>query len=503
MTVTNHQTDRQRTREELLDALAHVGGKLTAEEDIVFQGKKLIVPENMNLTEAIDFLCDKREEDEQEIAFSRTFNYRPLDGARATGIAMRKAFGMMVSKPIRTMFGSNPPQLVDINVSATETEQVPWGRIQVPLLPGADIYLAATKDRERGHLFTITVSAPKKLRFHIEGLFRLIEDELANNSMYRGKAFDGKDDPDFLDLRGFDPKKVVYSVDTLTQLDANIWSVIRYADEIEAIGMGLKRAILLEGPYGTGKTLAATWTARIAEENGWTFISCRPNRDNLMTVMQTARLYQPCVVFFEDVDTIADPSNGEDHVSELLDVFDGIQSKDTKIIVVLTTNHVERIHKGMVRPGRLDAVIHVGELDRLGYEKLIRSLVPVEKLSPKTNFDEVAEAFAGFMPAFAAEAIKRAMRYNVARNLGKLTVLETKDFVEAANGLRPQLELMNGAKEHHVAPALNEAVASIVKDSVREQLDESVIVNARGLAYGVGTDANEAYQRASETQESL
>ncbi|NIS12736.1 MAG: AAA family ATPase, partial [Thermoplasmata archaeon] len=88
------------------------------------------------------------------------------------------------------------------------------------------------------------------------------------------------------------------------------------------------------------------------------FIQCRPGIDNVYDAMKTARLYQPAVVFYEDVDTIAqgDQTQGHVAVTQLLDIFDGLTAKSTKILAILTTNHPEKIHKGMVRPGRLDAV---------------------------------------------------------------------------------------------------------------------------------------------------
>lgn len=440
------ESERTKTKKQLLDALANLGGRLTAEEDVVFEGKKLIVPLGMNMRDAIDFLQDKIAEEEQEMVFSRTFNYRPWDGAYAALNAMKAAFGMVRSAPTPGLFGDTPPKLITINVSATETVQVPWGVLKVPMMRGAKIHLTHTMHDEYGLVFQMHVEGPRKYRFHAEGLFNLVEEELAKNSIYRGKAFDGQPQPQFLDLRGFDKDKVIYGHDTLTQLDANIWAVLKYTDRLKALGQPLKRAVLLEGPYGTGKTLAATWTAKIAEDNGWTFISCRPNRDNLYDVMTTARLYQPAVVFFEDVDLIADPDTGHDNVSQLLDVFDGIQAKDTKIMVVLTTNHVEKLHKGMVRPGRLDAIIHIGEWDADGFKRLIQQIVPPGKLGD-VDYEVVAEAMHGFLPAFAKEAVDRAIRYNLARNFGDLNVLTTEDFVAAAEGLRPQLELMNDARE--------------------------------------------------------
>src|SRR3990167_10320825 len=101
---------------------------------------------------------------------------------------------------------------------------------------------------------------------------------------------------------------------------------MRYATAHRELGLPLKRAILLDGTYGTGKSLAGYLTARVAETNGWTFLMARPGRDNFLQVMQTARLYQPAVVFFEDAETVTGYESN-DLINQVLDTFDGIQSK--------------------------------------------------------------------------------------------------------------------------------------------------------------------------------
>lgn len=467
------KSDREQQIENVLTEIAKLGGKLTAEDDILFQGKKLILPETMELSEAIRFLEEKREEDERKVSFSRTFKYRPWDGAHATMVALRQAFGAFSQRSIKTFWGENPPQLVTINVGPNDTIQVPWGRMGVVHLPGLDLYLDDAQDRELGSIFRIVAQGPRKYRHHVEGIFRLVEQELERNSIYRGKAFDGQSMPNFLDLSGVDPTKVIYSESTLEQLDANIWSVLRWPDKMQELGMPLKRAILLEGPYGTGKTLAAFLTAKIAVDSGWSFLLCRPGQDDLMDVMQTARLYQPAVVFFEDVDALASASQ-QTMIPKLLDIFDGIKAKGTRIICVLTTNHVERIHKGMVRPGRLDAVVHIGELDAGGLRRLVEAVVPPELLDVALDWDAVCRAMAGFLPAFAKESIDRAMRYNIARNQGKATELSTRDFVAAAEGLRPQLELMETAKDTSPQPRLDRALDAVIQASVNHVIEREL-----------------------------
>lgn len=457
-------------RARILDNLAELGGKLTAEEDVLFQGQKFILPERMDLGSAISFLREKQLEDENEMNFTRTFRYRPWDGARATMAALRKAFGI-VSQRGQGAHGSTPPELRTIPISATETEQIPWGGLGVGHLPGCSLSLGSVKDPDFGQLFTLSAVGPRRYRHHIEGIFRLVEEELRANSMYRAKAFDGQEVPQFLDLSGVDPSKVIYTDQVVDRLEADIWALIRYPEQMRKMGLPLKRAVLLEGPYGTGKTLAAFLTAQIAQDHGWTFIYGRPGRDELEEVMATARLYPPAVVFFEDVDTIAH-AEGVDHVTRTLDILDGIQAKGTEILCILTTNHLNRIHKGMVRPGRLDAVIHIGALDASAIERLVHSLVPDSLISEDADWGAVGAAMDGFMPAFCKEAIDRAMRWNLARNKGNPSSLTTEDFIAAADGLRPQLELMSRAGEG----ARLDGIGSAIERTVKQSIDGTLLV---------------------------
>lgn len=470
-----------RERQLLLDRLADLGGRQTAEEDVTFSGTKLVIPAKMTMKAAVTFLEEKITEDEREVTFSRTYKYRPWDGARATMTALKKAFGMVAQRPTPSFFGDIPPQLVTIPVSATETDQVPWGRLGVVHLPGCVLSLGGEVHVELGTIFRLVASGPRKYRFEVEGIFRLVEEELRTNSLYRGKAFDGQEHPQFLDLSGVDPSKVIYSEEVTTQLEANVWALLRWPEKMRELGVPLKRAILLEGPFGTGKTLCAYLTAKVAAAHGWTFVMCRPGRDEFRDVMATARLYQPSVVFFEDVDRMSG-NDGSDRVSELLDLFDGLQAKGTDIICILTTNHVERIHKGMVRPGRLDAVVHIGSLDHQGIRRLVEATVPADLLDPSIDWTAVGDSMDGYLPAFCREAIDRTVRYNVSRNQGQATKLGTEDFVAAANGLRPQLDLMNGAGEGDQLDTVGVALERVVATAVTEKLRATEVQDSDGDA---------------------
>lgn len=473
-------TRDQEIRERALEALAKLGGQAVADDDVAFEGKRFVLPESMrgNLDNAIKSLTDKRDEEEKEFAFSRVFTFRPRDGAVATGRALRRAFGFTRGKPIQTFFGERPPVLIDVEVGLGEHEQAPWGALTVPGLEGLTLYLGSTLDPEYGQVFALSAEGPRKYRFHVEGLFNLVQAELEERSVYRGQAIDGQEVPKFLDLTGVDESSVVYTRSVLSQLEANVWSPIVHAEQLAELRQPGKRAVLFEGPYGTGKTLAAYLTAQKAVVHGWTFLMCRPGRDDLATVMQTARMYQPACVFFEDLDTVGSPTDGGgDHMSRMLDLFDGLDSKGLRLLLVMTTNRVECLHPGLLRPGRLDAVVSVGALDRPGIEQLTR-LVLRDALGDDVDFDQVAKAVNGYMPAFVKEALDRTIRYSVVRNAGQLGQITTDDLIEAAEGLRAQFELMHGASAEPPDTGLPGALGVLVETAAARVIGGSTVVDA-------------------------
>ena len=460
-------TTRQREAD-VIALLEEAGGKLAAEDDIqIGPGKQFRLPEGTSYQDGIRILHRKVEEDENTMAFKRQFPFRPYDGALATMRMFRRVFGLVV----HSSHGWSLPQLIDVPVDVGKTEQVPWGDLEIPLLPGVTFVLGSYRDPDYGLLFEINAVGPRKERFKVNGVFDLIGKELREQSLYRGKAFDGREMPEFIDTTVVDRAKVVYSDETMRQITANVWSLLRFTDTFRQEGLPLKRAVLFEGPYGTGKTLASTITAQEAVANGWTFIYCRPNKDSIEDCLATARLYQPSVVFVEDVDIIAEgESESKSSIARMLDLFDGINAKNTEILMVLTTNHVEHIHKGMIRPGRLDSIIHIGELDAGGIERMAYAVLPAIQIDPTTDWELVGAAMSGFLPAFVKEAIDRARYFALVRGDGVIGTLTTQDLVDAGLELRPQLELMEGAAEGRVPDSLTTAVKRSVAEAVAEVL---------------------------------
>jgi transitional endoplasmic reticulum ATPase len=458
-----------------LDGSSMLGTPIVT-DDSVKRGDSFAIPEGMTYERAIEILRRKQEEDETETEFTREFLYRPMDGAYATAQVLKERYGITIGK--NTMF--TRAEMRNVKVGLGKTEQVPWGLIEIPALKGVTLYTCdGHQDEEYGRIFCLHVSGPRKYRAEIDELFTAIEDYLKTKSIYRGQAIMGHEEPEFLDLSEFDPDLLVHSAEVAEQLEISLWTVLRYTDAMRRDGIPRKRAVLLDGKYGSGKTLTGQKTAKIATENGWTFIAARPGRDNLQDIMRTARLYQPAVVFFEDVDTVASTAD-DDEVAELLDTFDGIVAKGGELLMLMTTNNKNRIHEAMFRPGRLDALIEINELDRPGVEKLIRGYAKGKIAA--IDYDVVFEAMQDFLPAFIREAVTRSMSVALSRVQGRPRYkITTADLVYAANTLRPQLEQMERARKGEKPPALNEALVTALKPAVVEVIERT---SAYGHAVG-------------------
>lgn len=473
-TTPNGETENDVLRKRAFEVLGEIGSLTVQDDAVQFIGDKVVLPKRFSgdLLSAAQFLRNVHKQEEEPYEFGRKMRYRPWDGAAAFSRATKRVFGtagLGRVTPGGLFSPDQPPQLISIPTGINSHIQVPWGEVEIPALEST-FTLKGMKDPEYGLLFYLSVVAPRRNRAHLEAFFDVVEEELRERSIYRGKAFNGAVEPEFLDLSGVKEEEVVYSNETLRQLEANVWAPIKYTAQHRKLGLPLKRAILLEGPYGTGKSLAGALTAQIAEKNGWTFILARPGKDDLFEVLNTARLYAPAVVQFEDIDVVAKGGSDED-ISRLLDALDGIGNKGSGVVALFTTNFVEKIQRAVMRPGRIDSVIHIGKLDSIGVQKLIRSVVDPSVLSDNIDFEVVYSQMTDFLPAFVKEATDRAVRYSLSRNFGTPARIETDDLVSAAIELQGQLNLMNGAKEGADKPptvdsALREVVADVI-DSTR------------------------------------
>lgn len=152
--------------------------------------------------------------------------------------------------------------------------------------------------------------------------------------------------------------------------------------ELFAKGMKKRSGILFYGPPGTGKTLLAK---AIATEFSLNFFSVKgpellnmyigESEANVRRVFQRARDARPCVVFFDELDSVA-PKRGNQGdsggvmdriVSQLLAELDGMSGGDDGggggVFVIGATNRPDLLDQALLRPGRFDKMLYLGVSD--------------------------------------------------------------------------------------------------------------------------------------------
>ena len=420
------------------------------EAAVEFSGSKIVLPadpRHMTLPEAREWLARLERSEEEAITVHEVIDAHPWDGCVAFMTAMKETYGWAQPVPTRNFFGRNAPQMISIETGVGETATIFWGSFQ---LPGVEGTLVTGTEEKRGQLkFVIEGQVKRKYLEVIHGLAELTRKIVRERSIYRGHALrlslnggeiNLMEPPTFVNLKKVKEDELVFSEDLMDQVITNLWTPIEHTEWCRQHDVPLKRGVLLEGPYGTGKTLAASVTAKKCEQNGWTFITVG-RVTALEGALQFAMAYQPCVVFVEDIDR---EMSGERtaEIDDILNKVDGIVSKGAEIMVVLTSNHAENITKPMLRPGRLDAVLSIGPPDAAAVQKLLR--VYGRKLINKhEDLTHSGFVLAGRIPAVIREVVERSKLYAISRAPGAIFTLTDEDIVRSAKGMARHLELLD------------------------------------------------------------
>lgn len=420
---------------------------------IEFRGRAITLPgepEEMPLEKAIEALVRKAKDENQIFRVHEIIDASPFDGAVAFYKAMVKLYGWASPQTVMTFFGPNPPQMMSIKVGPGpgDVVQCPMGQF---MLPGVNEPVNTTfghNDKNQPSL--IIYGEVKKKDRHI--LLELAVETrriVKAESIYRGKPIrlgldsDGDLDmsraPEFLDVSEMTEASILFNQEITNQINTNLLVPLKETALCRQHKIPLKRGVLLSGTYGTGKSLTARLVARVAEENGWTFILL-DNVSGLKEALEFALRYAPAVVFAEDIDRIA--SERDDDTNDLINTIDGVVSKGQEIITILTTNYVEKLAKVILRPGRLDAIITLKAPDAKTVERLLRyyagPLLPESEDLTNSGLE-----LAGQIPATIRECVEQSKLGMIGR---RATVLADIDLVTAAQTMKNHLELLNEAE---------------------------------------------------------
>ena len=199
------------------------------------------------------------------------------------------------------------------------------------------------------------------------------------------------------------------------------------------LGHKMPRGILLHGPSGTGKTLMAKAVATQSEAN---FVSVRgpellskwvgESERGIREIFKRARQSAPCVIFFDEIDSIA-PIRGaggetavtERVVSQLLTELDGMENMHG-VVVLAATNRADMIDPALLRPGRFDKIIQIPLPDKESRKSVIEihaKDIPLADGADKVDFDKIADLTDGLSSADVASIANTAVSLVVHEHL--------------------------------------------------------------------------------------
>ena len=220
------------------------------------------------------------------------------------------------------------------------------------------------------------------------------------------------------------------------ELAFSVVEPIAHPARFQAMGLAVSTGVLLYGPPGCGKTLVAKATANEANAN---FISIKgPELLNkyvgeseraVRTLFARARAAAPCVLFFDELDSLA-PRRGNDSgnqaservVNQLLTEMDGLEARSATFVVA-ATNRPDMIDPAMLRPGRLDKLLYVPLPPPDGRAAILRTLTRKTPLAPGLDVARVGESgrCGGFSGADLASLVREACVAALKGNLAAAT----------------------------------------------------------------------------------
>ncbi|MBE8539825.1 CDC48 family AAA ATPase [Geoglobus acetivorans] len=226
---------------------------------------------------------------------------------------------------------------------------------------------------------------------------------------------------------------------------------LKYPEKFKKFGIKPPKGVLLYGPPGTGKTLIAKAVANESQAN---FISVKgsellskwlgESEKAVRKIFRKAKQVAPCIVFFDEIDAIAQMRGFDEGsravervVNQILTEMDGLEDLDG-VVVIGATNRPDILDPALLRPGRFDRLVYVKPPDKTSRLAIFRIHTKGMPLANDVDLEELAEVTEGYagadIEAVCREAVMLALRENI-----NVERIEMRHFLEAIRKVKPSI----------------------------------------------------------------
>jgi cell division protease FtsH len=214
----------------------------------------------------------------------------------------------------------------------------------------------------------------------------------------------------------------VAGVDEAKDEVKEIVDFLREPERFSMLGGRIPKGVLLVGPPGTGKTLLAR---SIAGEAGVPFLFASGSdfvemyagvgASRVRRLFKEARRHPSCIVFIDELDAVGRSRGGsslsheerEQTLNQLLVEMDGFETQ-RGIVVIAATNRQDILDPALLRPGRFDRQVTVGNPDIKGREAILGVHARKITMEPDIDLRSIARGTPGFSGADLANLVNEA-----------------------------------------------------------------------------------------------
>eukprot|EP01106_Pelomyxa_sp_JSP_P005730 TRINITY_DN190_c0_g2_i2.p1 TRINITY_DN190_c0_g2~~TRINITY_DN190_c0_g2_i2.p1 ORF type:complete len:379 (-),score=110.27 TRINITY_DN190_c0_g2_i2:91-1227(-) len=217
---------------------------------------------------------------------------------------------------------------------------------------------------------------------------------------------------------------------------------VEHPEKFKKFGMEPSKGVLFYGPPGCGKTLMAKAIANECQSN---FISIKGpellsmwfgmSEANVRDIFDKARGAAPCVLFFDELDSIArargtshgDAGGAGDRIlNQILTEMDGV-GKKKNVFIIGATNRPDILDPALLRPGRLDQLIYIPLPDLPSRLSILKAVLRKSPVAPDVDLEYLAKITPGFSGADLTEICQRACKLAIRQAIDQLYQREREE----------------------------------------------------------------------------
>ena len=297
----------------------------------------------------------------------------------------------------------------------------------------------------------------------------------------------------------FTKSKVTFEdVAGLEEVKEELVEVIDFIKNIEKyhkMGAKIPKGILFHGPPGTGKTLLASAVAGETKSSFFTasgsefvekYVGVGAKR--VRTLFEKAKKEAPSVIFIDEIDAIGakrhlDSNNEKDQtLNQLLIELDGFNTDQT-VVVIAATNRMDLLDEALLRPGRFDRHMYIGNPNVRAREEILRVHTKNKPLDPSIKIDALAKKTHGMSGAHLSNIANEAAIIAVRENQ---SIISLNHFEQAIERVIAGLQIKNPTillKEKKIV-SYHEAGHALIAKILDTDTVQKVSIIPRGKALG-------------------